>query len=161
MTVIQTKTDDQFSLFRHVRNGKVVDGSKRTSNLGGVTLYLDVDQPSATFKFAFAVCGDGDNFNKQVAKDISFGRYKAGQVLEGAYDRTISLVDNCTNILYNFVNNSHPDTIAAVKRSQAVAALNRLQDYTKKLPRVPFTGKRVPKTVVATAAPWPFPKAEA
>lgn len=155
MTDIQTKADDKFTLFRHVRNGEVATtGGTRVSNLGGVTLFLEVDQATATFQFAFAVAGTKENFSKKVAKDISQGRFNKGQVIAGSYNRGKSLVDNCIDALQDVVTEK---AFINVKESQVTAALTRLLDFSANLPRAPFTGERAKGTVVSPAA-WPFPK---
>lgn len=159
MTDTQTKTADKFTLFRHVRNGDIAKaGNKRVSNLGGVTLYLEVDQTSATFQFAFAVAGTGDNFNKKIAKDISVGRFNKGQVIAGHYNRNVSLVDNCVAALTEAVEHK---LYTFVKESQVKAALSRLREFSTNLPRAPFTGARAKGSgtvVPAAPAAWNFPK---
>lgn len=145
---------DKFTLFRHVRNGETAKaGNKRVSNLGGVTLYLEVNQETSSFLFSFAVASTGENFNKKIAKDISVGRFNKGQTVSGIYNRNISLVDNCIAALTDVVKN---ELYLFVKESQAKAALARLREFSTNLPRAPFTGERLKKDGVAPAA-WPFP----
>lgn len=160
MTGKQTKTNETFSLFRHVRSGS----KGRVSNLGGVTLYLEVDQVTSTFQFGFAVCGEGENFNKTIAKNVAFGRFAKGKKVFGEYDRNKSLVDNCINALDELVNGGveYKDNVPGVSGSQAAGALSHLRRAIKKLPRAPFTGARTPiGTVILDEAKWPWPTSPA
>lgn len=149
-----TAPNDQFFLFRHVRNGKVKDGQETISNLGGVSLYIYVNQIDATMAFSVAVNGDEENFNKHVATNITRGRFGAGQKIDGKYDRTQSLVDNCIALLAESIN--YEDVLGdAVPLALRKAALQRLKSYTKRLPRAEFTGLKVPRS--EDPATWPFP----
>ena len=149
-----TAPNDQFYLFRHVRNGKVNDGDATISNLGGVSLYIFVDQLDAKLTFSVAVNGDKENFNKLVATNITRGRFNAGQVVAGDYDRTKSLVDNCITLLQQSIDYDGllGDPVPLALRA---AALQRLKSYTKRLPRATFTGSKVPRS--EDPATWPFP----
>lgn len=142
-----TTPQDTVRLFRHVRNGK----NGQVSNLGGVTMYIQLDfiQPGITvpqMTFSLAICDDDENFDASIAKSIAEGRFKAGQTVSGYYHQKQSLVQNAIYLLQdaidvcNGIENSDSPTVN-VKKGLLEAALIRLNRYTKRLPRAPFTGE--------------------
>jgi hypothetical protein len=86
---------DHFQLFRHVRDGSVVEGRGITSPHGGLSFYIDVKhKPEPVIEFATCVQGLDRNFQYRLGRNVSRGRFVAGQTITAKYDPNLSLLSN-------------------------------------------------------------------
>jgi hypothetical protein len=143
-----TKTDkplqNEFQLFRHVRDGKVDEaGNRQIASGGGLTFFIDVKHlPEPEIMFGLSVQEPGKNFRRRLGCNESKGRFDAGQHITVPYDTSESLLQNIQKGMETIVLLSSVDQDIKPQLDEAkigyttfVKATNMLREYTESLPR--------------------------
>lgn len=76
---------------------------------GGICFYIELDPANKTFAFSYALCHNTENFNYEIARNVSKGRFQDDNWYEVKnYDSNLSVVENIGAALYNFLYNTNP-----------------------------------------------------
>lgn len=63
-----------------------------------IALKFEVDQGNSMITFSCGICADEDNFSRKVARSITDGRMKQGDVYSGGYNRELTILENIKQI---------------------------------------------------------------
>lgn len=117
---------DTFLTFRHYRVPCfIINEAEVGFNLfqtgyeanGGVTLCVVAEPDSEVLHVTVAECSDRDLFNKNIAREISFGRfYRLGDFATIPWDRSETIAQNLEDNWDTFgIRKAHEDLVLSVK----------------------------------------------
>lgn len=126
-----------FRYSRPTETAKYLDGEKTVdAPRGGIAFYIELDPANKTFAFSYAICHNRDNFNYDIGRQISKGRFDSGDWHEVQnYDGSKSIVENITIAIFNELYNRSVDKTKEISFSSLSEKFseNDLREIYRKL----------------------------